>query len=144
MRRWWRGFQQWVGNERDVSLAVLPIDGDLLAGTHRLRKGLRDVRDRMARHDERWCYVALAGLVANRVAVVMIKHPGIDRAAVWWSMAGRWPQIVLTNIDDLELSSAMLVEDAATLAVCQRGIQPLRIVVLEQVAAEMTWSSGCR
>jgi hypothetical protein len=136
MRRWWRGFQQWLGDKSDASLAVLPIDGDLLVGTHRLRKGLRDVRDRMARQDERWPGVALAGLVANRVAIVMIKHPGIDRADVWWTMSARWPQIVLVEIDDAQPSSVMLVEDAVTVAVCRRGIQPLRIVVLEQVAVE--------
>ena len=125
MRRWWRGFQQWLGDEQDASLAVLPINGDLFLNTHRLRKSLRDVRDRMARHDDRWTYVAMAGLVANRVAMVMIKRPGIDRAAVWWSLSSRWPQIVVTDIGNAQPSSAMLAEDAVTLAVYRRGIQPL-------------------
>jgi hypothetical protein len=135
MYRWWRRFRVWRGDVQDTSLAVLTINGDLIAGTRRLRKGMRDIRDRMTRDDPRWASVAMAGLVGDRVAVTLVKHPGLARADVWWALAGRWPDIVLTEIDNATPSNAMLADDAVSLALCRRGIEPVRIIVLEQVTA---------
>jgi hypothetical protein len=133
MRRWWRGFRIWHGDAA-VSLAVIPLSGELISATRRLRKGVRDVRDRTARHDRRWARVAMAGLVDGDRALILIDHPGITRAEVWSVFERRWPEIGLQDAGDIEPSSPMIVEDAVALARRRRGVEPIRIVVLAQMA----------
>jgi hypothetical protein len=134
MRRWWRGFQRWLG-DTDVSLAIIPLTGGLITTTRRLRKGLRDVRDRIACHDRRWRSVAMAGLVDGDRALILVQHPAIDRDQVWSIFERRWSEVVLQDVGDIEPSSRMTVEDAVNLARCRRGVEPIRIVILAQMAA---------
>jgi hypothetical protein len=141
MRRWWRGFQVWLTGP-DISLAIIPVAGDLISDTRRLRKGMRDVRDRTAHRDPRWAGVAIAGLTDGDRALILIRHPGIDRAEVWARFERRWPEIVLCNPGKFEPSYQMAVANAVALARCRRGIEPTRIVVMPQVAATLSLSEG--
>jgi hypothetical protein len=134
MRRWWRGFQVWLG-DTDVSLMQIPISGDLISITRRLSKALRDVRDRTARQDNRWQSVAMAGLVDGDQALILIEHSGTDRDEVWSILERRWPEVVLQDAGNIQPSSRMTVEDATLMARRRRGIEPIRIVILAQVAA---------
>jgi hypothetical protein len=104
MRRWWRGFRLWFG-DTDVSLMQIPISGDLISITRRLRKGLRDVRDRTGRHNRRWAGVAMAGLADGDHALIQVKHPGFNRAEVWARFERRWPGIVIGDPGSLEPTS---------------------------------------
>lgn len=135
MRRWWRGFRLWLA-DGDLSLAMIPARGDPGAGIRKLRKGLRDVRDRAARQDRRWAAVGMAGLASDAVATVLVQHCGIDRAEVWARLTRRWPDVVLIDPGDITPGSErMTVEHAAALARRRRGVEPLRIIVPPQRVA---------
>ena len=134
MRRWWRGIALWLA-DADTSLAVIPTIGDPLTATRRLRRSLRDVRDRAARCDHCWCAMALGGLVGDDRAVVLMQHPGIGRDEVRELLEGRWPEIVLTGAGEIEPVWEMTAEHAATLARHRRGVEPLRITVPAQRAS---------
>jgi hypothetical protein len=122
-------------NALEISLALIPINDNLLNGTRRLRKALRDVRDRSARHDRRFATVAMAGLVGGDRALVLVQHPGIDRAEVWRMLERRWPEVTVTDPGDIIPTSVMTVEDAAALARRKRGVEPIRIIIAPQAAA---------
>ncbi len=86
-RRWWRGLVRWATVDgASVSLAILPLSrrpGDLHAAVVRLRRACRDVRDRAARRDRRWCDVAVAGVADGDGTVpLLIRHAGINRAEI--------------------------------------------------------------
>ena len=134
IRAWWRAFRIWLSGS-ETSLAVIPLPGNSIIAIRKLRKGLRDVRDRTARHDPRWGAVVLAGFASEGLALVLISHASIDRANLWWTLSGRWPMTVVTDVGDAESSSSMHVDEAAALARYHRGIEPLRIVILPQIAA---------
>jgi hypothetical protein len=122
-----------------TSLAIIPTTGDLNVW-RRFRKSLRQIRDRQAHYDYRFCAVSIAGLLSGNAAMVLIHHPGIARAEVWSTLSRRWPDIVLDDPGDIEPSFEMTVADAAEIARRRRGIEPLRIVVMPQVvASEDRW-----
>ena len=127
-------FRDWISGF-DTSLAVIRISGDPISAIRRLRKGLRDSRDRTARQDHRWRGVAMAGLMDRERLLILIQHPGIDRTEVWSVLERRYPEVWLYGPADIEPSAVTTVEGAASLARCRRGIEPIRIVILEQVAA---------
>ena len=131
MRSWWRGMMAWP-EQPWTSLAVIPLAADLISSIRRLRKGLRDIRDRAACLDQQWAGVAMAGLVSERIAMVLIQHSGLDRTAIWWALAARRPETVLVDVADAHPSWRMAADDAAALARCRRGIEPIRIVVMPQ------------
>ena len=131
-RSWWRGMLAWP-DQPWSSLAVIPLGTDPIASIRRLRKGLRDVRDRAARVDQRWAGVAFAGLLSEGVAMILISHPDFDRTAVWWALSARWPKAVIVDVGDAEPSWRMAGDDAVALARCRRGIEPIRIVVMPQM-----------
>ena len=84
IRSWWHGMCQWTA-EATSSLAIMRCDSSagLPDAVRRLRRGLRDVRDRMARHRKRWRDVCFAGMAGgDHTALVMISHEGIDRREV--------------------------------------------------------------
>src|ERR1700722_12792600 len=56
MRIWWAGMREWAG--LDATLISIPSGDDAIEAMRRLRRGLRDVRDRAARRDQRWSEVA--------------------------------------------------------------------------------------
>ena len=80
----------------------------------------------------------MAGLVDGGRALILVRHPGVDRASLWSVLEGRWPQVLLADAGCAEPASAMTVEAAAALARRRRGIEPVRIVVLPQVLASAT------
>jgi hypothetical protein len=134
MRRWWRGFRIWL-NGIDISLATIPLpfDDDPIAGIKRVRKGLRDVRDRTARDTDCWQSVAFAGMLSDDHVLVLVQHASIDREDVLDILARRWPRIVLTNAGHAQPSSQLTVGQAAALARRRRGIEGIRIVVPGQM-----------
>lgn len=131
MRRWWRGFLVWF-DAAAVSLAVIPLPSGPVRAVRKIRKSLRDARDRAARQDNRFKRVAFAGLASEGNVLVLIHHPGVSRQRVWTPLQRRWPEIILTDPGRMEPSSLMIAADAAALARCRRGIEPLRIVVPRQ------------
>ncbi len=139
-RRWWRGLRAWImEHDAPVSFAVLPLPhspGAICAASARLRRAVRDVRDRAARHRTPWRSVAFAGMATgDGVAFVLVRHPGVERPEVAAVLRKRWPAAVITVVGASEPSWAMSMEDAAELARARRGLEPLRIVVLAQRAA---------
>lgn len=114
---------------------ISPLPGDPINAMRKLRKGLRDVRDRTARKDHRWGAVAMAGLVDGDRALLLVQHHGIDRASLWSVLERRWPGVLLTDPGCIEPASAMTVGDAAALACRRRGLEPIRIIILPQVIA---------
>lgn len=134
VRTWWQAFGRWLTGP-EISLAIIPLHGDPIPALRRLRKALRDVRDRTARQDHRWVGVAMAGLVDRDRMLLLVQHLGVDRVEAWATLRRRWPDVVLSSPDDIAPSSAMTVQDAAALARCRRGLEPIRIIILPQVIA---------
>jgi hypothetical protein len=137
IRRWWYGLRQWIEHDGSpVVLVRLPLmrrDTGLGATVARLRRALRDVRDRTARLQQRWRTVAMAGMASgNGTALLMIRHPGIARREITGALRRRWPEIDASNVGLVEPSSAMPTDDVVELALARRGVEPLRIVVLPQ------------
>jgi hypothetical protein len=62
----------------EISLATIPLNVDPIVAIRRVRKGLRDVRDRTARQDRRWAGVEFAGLAGEGRALCLVRQPGID------------------------------------------------------------------
>jgi hypothetical protein len=135
IRGWWNGMCQWTAEATTSSLAIMRIDSP--AGLHnavlRLRCGLRDVRDRMARRRRRWCDVAFAGMIGgDRVALVLASHDDVDRREVLDVLRRRGPDVAVNTLEQETPTLAMTTEDAAALGRCRRGVEPLRIVVTPQ------------
>ena len=107
----------------------MPTTGSLLASTQRLRKGLRDVRDRAARTDPLWRAVTIGGLLNSERALLLVGHADISRCDLWTVLERRWPEVVVTAAVSIEPSLMLTVEDAAALAVKRRGLEPSRIIV---------------
>jgi hypothetical protein len=121
---------------------LIPIAGDLVNRSRKIWKGLRDVRDRSARHDNRWRDMAIGGLVEQERAMVIVQHAGIDLDEVWGVLERRWPQAVLTDVGGIEPSFRLIADDVAGLALPRRDIEPLWIAVKPMIAA-MT-PAGCK
>lgn len=136
MRSWWRGIMAWPEHPW-TSLAVIPLSSDPITSIPRLRKGLRDIRDRNARLDHRWAGVTFAGMLSEQVAMVLVNHRDLDQASVWWTLSARWPDAVIVDVGDAQPSWRMTATDAAALARRRRGIEPVRIVVMPQRIASM-------
>jgi hypothetical protein len=134
IRSWWHGMCQWSAGAAS-SLAIVRIDlsAGLPDAVRRLRRGLRDVRDRMAHSDRRWRGVSFAGTAGgDGMALVLISHEGVDRHEVEDALRRRWPDVVVKELEQEEPVVTMLAEDAADLGRCRRGVEPLRIVVMPQ------------
>ncbi len=140
-RRWWRGLVRWAMEDgtAPVTLAILPLHhraGELPAAVARLRRALRDVRDRAALRRTAWGGVAVAEMATgDGTAFVLVRHPGVARQEVAALLRRRWPAAVVREVGTEEPSWSMSVEDAAELARTRRGVEPLRIVILPQRAA---------
>jgi hypothetical protein len=130
-------FADWLAGP-DTSLAFVPLSGDRVILT-KLRKALRDIRDRATREDRRWKSVAMAGLCDGNRALILIHHPGIDRDEVWDILERRWPEIILTDPGNIEPTTRITVNQAADLARRKRGIEPLRIILAPRRAASTAW-----
>jgi hypothetical protein len=134
MRSWWNGMCQWTAEATMSCLAIIPLHTAALPdAVRRLRRALRDVRDRMARRRKRWRDVSFAGLAGgDRTALVLIIHEGIDRRVVQDVLHRRWPVATVNELRHEEPAVAMTAEDAAALGRCRRGVEPLRIVIMPQ------------
>jgi hypothetical protein len=136
-RRWWAGMQQWItSSDHPVSLAVLPIrhqPNGLHASVIRLRRALRDVRDRTARRRRQWRDVAIAGMTtSDGVAMLNFRHAGIPGAEVAKVLRRRWPDAIIGDVESALPRWKFAMRDSVEVAKANRGVEPLRIVVLDQ------------
>jgi hypothetical protein len=135
MRSWWHGLRGWSAEATTWSLAIIPMNSPagLPDAVRLLRRGLRDVRDRMARHSWRWREVCCAGMAGgDGTALVMVTHDGVHQREVEDVLRRRWPDVVVKTLEQEQPAVAMTVEDAAALGQCRRGVEPLRIVIMPQ------------
>jgi hypothetical protein len=135
IRGWWNGMCQWTAEAATSSLAIIPVHSPegLHNAVRRLRRRLRDVRDRMVRRRNRSRDVCFAGMAdGDHVALVLVTHEGIDRHEVEAVLRRRWPDVVVKSLEQEEPTVAMTVDVAADLGLCRRGAEPLRIVVMPQ------------
>jgi hypothetical protein len=145
MRGWWRDFRSWIGDS-DSSLAIIPLTGDPITAVRKLRKALRDVRDRTARRDARWRGVLIAGFASDGSALVLIRHDGISRMRLWSVLNRRWPDVRISDVSDIQPSTSLPVEQAVGLAMARRGTESIRIVVPAQrltAAPKVRWDDEC-
>jgi hypothetical protein len=95
---------------RIVSSAGLPD------AARRLWRGLRDVRDRMARRNRRWRDVSFAGMAGgDGVALVTVTHEGVDRRKVQDVLRRRWTDVVVKESEQEVPAVTMLTGDAGDL-----------------------------
>src|ERR1700693_5429760 len=82
IRSWWNGMCQWSAEATTWSLAIIPphSSAGMTDAVRRLRRGLRDVRDRMARHRRSWREVCCAGMIGgDGTALVLVTYDGVRR-----------------------------------------------------------------
>jgi hypothetical protein len=141
IRGWWAGICYWSETAAASSLAVITMapPAGLFDAAIRLRRGLRDVRDRTARRWKRWRSVSYAGLIGgDHRALVLIAHQGIDRREVLEVLRGRWPNAVVKDLVQEEPVWEMTAYDAADLGSRRRGAEPLRVLVMPQKITRVT------
>jgi hypothetical protein len=134
-RRWWKSFERWLAGP-EVSLVIIPLIGDSIAGIRKLRKALRDARDRAARDDARWRHVAFGGMLGEDRMLMLVQHTGISREDVCRMLERRWSDVVVTDPDGI-VPFSINQNLAEHLARCRRGIEPIRIVIPMQRAGAM-------
>ena len=69
-------------------------------------------------------------------ALLLIWHAGVERAEVAAILRRRWSAAVIGEVVAAEPSWSLFTADAAELARARRGVEPLRIVILAQRAAD--------
>ena len=134
IQTWWEVIRDWAAPDTS-SLAIIRLltPTGLRHDVQRLRRSLRDVRDRTARRNKHWRTVCFAGMVGgDGTAFILVEHEGVDRHEVMAVLQRRWPDVVMKNLEDEYPKSATTAEDAADLARFRRGVEPLRIVILPQ------------
>jgi hypothetical protein len=134
IRAWWSGMCNWSAPTTS-SLAIIPAHSPagLRQAVRRLRRGLRDVRDRMARRRRHWRGVCFAGMASgDGTVMVLVLHDGVGRHEVLEVLRRRWPEIVVKSLAGEAPRSAMTADNAADLARSRRGVEPLRLVILRQ------------
>jgi hypothetical protein len=123
----------WAGAASNLAIMRIGSSAGLPDAVRRLRRGLRDFRDRMARCRNRWRDVGFGGIAGgDGTALVMVTHDGVDQREVLDALRRRWPDVVVKSLQQETLTLAMTAEDAADLGRCRRGVDPLRIVVMPQ------------
>jgi hypothetical protein len=130
---WWVGICDWT--DVTSSLAILSVGSSvgLPNAARQLRRALRDVRDRVARHRTQWRDVRFAGMIGgDRRPMVMVSHEGVDRCEVRDILQRRWPDVLIKKLGQEEPAWKMLPDDAAGLGRCRRGIEPLRVTIMPQ------------
>ena len=109
IRSWWNGMCQWSA-EATSSFAIISLHSSagLPDAVLRLRRGLRDVRDQMARRGNRWRDVCCTGMAGgDHTALVMITHENVDRSEVVDVLRRRWPEVVVKSLEQEEPTVAM-------------------------------------
>ena len=106
IRGWWAGFRYWseaATAASSLAIISIPSPAGFPDAVRRLRRGLRDVRDRTARHWKRWRTVSFAGLMGgDRTALLLISHDGVDRREVQDVLSRRWPDVVVKELEQEE------------------------------------------
>ena len=141
VRTWWSGITYWSEAATTSSLTIIPLQSPsgLADAVRRLRRGLRDVRDRTARRRRAWRSVAFAGMTGgDHRALLLISHQGVDRREVRDALRPRWPDIVLKDLADEEPTWEMTTEDAADLGARRRGVEGLRVLIMPQRITRVT------
>jgi hypothetical protein len=141
IRGWWYGICHWSEAATTSSLAIISIrsPAGLPDAAIRLRRGLRDVRDRTARRFRRWRTVSFAGMIGgDHRALLLISHEGVDRRDVQDALCRRWPDVALKDLEHEEPTWTMTPDDAAELGNRRRGAEPLRIMVMPQKISRVT------
>jgi hypothetical protein len=141
IRGWWHGMCQWSAEAATWGLAIVRIDSSagLSDAVRRLRRELRDARDRVARRRNRWRDVCCAGMAGgDGTALVLVSHDGVDRREVLDVLRRRWPDVVVKTLEQEQPAVAMLPGDATNLGRCRRGVEPLRLVILPQHDGQIT------
>ena len=118
------------------SLMIIPIPSPtgLREAVCRMRRGLRDVRDRMARRRRLWREVGFAGMAGgDRRALVLVSHDGVDRREMLGVLHPAMARCRDQGSGEEELTMGdRRSSDAADLGRCRRGVEPLRIVIMPQ------------
>jgi hypothetical protein len=106
---------QWsAGATTSIATIPLHLSAGLPDAVRRLRRGLRNVRDRMARHRRSQRDVGFAGMAGgDHNAMVMVAHEGIDPYEVEDVLRRRWPDIVVKSLEREEPAVALLPGNAA-------------------------------
>lgn len=115
---------------------IIPLIGDPIVAVRKLRKGLRDVRDRAARDDPRWQQVAFGGMLDGDRMLVLVQHAGISRGDVWRMLERRWSDVMITDPDGT-VPFCMDRNLAEHLAQCRRGVESIRIIIRTQQAGAL-------
>lgn len=77
--------------------------------------------------------MSFAGLKGgDHRALIMISHQGIHRREMADVLRPRWPNVVLKGLEAEEPASTMAPHEAADLGSRRRGVEPLRIIVMQQ------------
>jgi hypothetical protein len=85
--------------------------------------------------------VGFAGLVGgDGTALVLVSNQGVDRREVLNVLRRRWPVVLMKNLEQEAPTWVMEPDDAADLARCRRGVEPLRMVILPQQDRQSTTS----
>jgi hypothetical protein len=147
-RRWWLGLCAWIEQgDSPITLAILPLrhqPSGLRAAVARLRRSLRDLRDRQAKRQVRWRSVAMAGMAASGdTAFVHVRHSGLARSEVDAVLRRRWPDLIISDPNTAAPTWRFSPHDAAELARIRRGVEPLRITVLPQRIADAHRRDAC-
>ena len=133
MWKWWQAIETWLPGP-DVSHLTIPFDDDPVEAVRKIRRGLRDVRDRIGRErNPAWRQVAFGGFLNGATVLVRVHHPGIHSVRLWPTLKTRWPEIVVRDVSAVCLDPNVSIDVAADLARRRRGIEPIRIIVPSQV-----------
>ncbi len=135
IRGWWAGMLAWR-SPHALTLVAIPLTwpaGGMRAAVRRLRRALRDFRDRRARGSSKWRGVCLCGLATgDRIAMVVVDRGTVDQGEFSYAVQRRWAAATVTDLTDEQPSAEMTIMDAAELATLQRGAEPLRLVIPPQ------------
>ena len=144
IQSWWHGICGWAAPDTSsLTIITLRSPTGLKDAVQRLRRGLRDVRDRTARHSSPWRSVCFAGMAGgNGTALILVQHEGVDRHEVLTVLRRRWPTVILKDLERETPLSTMMVDDAVDLARSRRGVEPLRVIVLPQRDKQPAASPG--
>ena len=84
----------------------------------------------------------MAGMLSGDHLLLLIQHHGIDQDTLWSTLERRWPDVLVTVPGNIEPNSMMTVDTAVALACTRRGIEPIRVVIPAQKAAQGLSSTG--
>jgi hypothetical protein len=134
--RWALGCAKWIGVEEAPSVTSVALllswrAGAMRIAVRRIRRALRDWRDRLSREDGRWSGVAVAGLVgADGILVLHIRHDALPADAVTSMIRRRWPAAYIARANVLSFDWTMA--DRLELAMARRGTEPIRVILAPQ------------